>query len=310
MASNSGMFSSIERLKGRDNYDTWKFMVQAFFEHEDLWKCVEGSETDGTKNIKAKTKLILLTDPINHSHIKSAKSAKEIWDNLQSAFEDNGLTRRVGLLRTLITTKLSESSTVESYVNQIINTAYKLKSVGMDISDEWIGTLLLAGLPDEYKPMIMGLESSGIKITADAVKTKILQDVKDNTIDSNETAMFGKNKFSKRSSFNKKSVRCYECNGFGHYAKECRAKKQNGTASLVLFGSSCLMTNSNISNDWFIDSGATAHMTTRKDLLQNIANSPVKQVVVADSRTLDIECVGDMKLKVASAAMAKTPKYW
>jgi hypothetical protein len=32
----------------------------------------------------------------------------------------------------------------------------------------------LAGLPEIYKPMIMGIESSGVKITADSIKTKIL----------------------------------------------------------------------------------------------------------------------------------------
>jgi hypothetical protein len=35
-----------------------------------------------------------------------------------------------------------------------------------------------AGLPGMYKPMIMGIESCGIKTTADSIKTKILQDAK------------------------------------------------------------------------------------------------------------------------------------
>ncbi|GBP08161.1 hypothetical protein EVAR_2945_1 [Eumeta japonica] len=43
---------------------------------------------------------------------------------------------------------------------------------------QWLGTLLLAGLPDEYKPMIMAIESSGVAITADSIKTKLLQEVK------------------------------------------------------------------------------------------------------------------------------------
>lgn len=54
-----------------------------------------------------------------------------------------------------------------------------MNGLGFTVSDEWIGTLLLAGLPDEYRPMIMGIENSGIPITADSIKTKILQDVKD-----------------------------------------------------------------------------------------------------------------------------------
>lgn len=36
---------------------------------------------------------------------------------------------------------------------------------------------MLAGLPEEFKPMIMGIENSGTAITADSMKTKLLQDV-------------------------------------------------------------------------------------------------------------------------------------
>lgn len=50
--------------------------------------------------------------------------------------------------------------------------------MGFEVNDEWVGTLLLAGLPDEYRPMIMGLESSGTKITGDSIKVKLLQNVK------------------------------------------------------------------------------------------------------------------------------------
>lgn len=182
----------IERLKGRDNYDNWKFAVQAYFECEGLWKCVEGTETDAAKLVKAKSKLILLIEPVNFVHVKSATTAQQVWDSLQQAFEDNGLTRRVGLLRTLTSTKLTDANSVDEYVNIIVLTAHKLRGIGMDISDEWIGTLLLSGLPDIYGPMIMGIESSGVKITTDSIKTKLLQDVRSSDAKGEEVALYGK----------------------------------------------------------------------------------------------------------------------
>lgn len=100
-------------------------------------------------------------------HVRDAATAKEVWDKLCAAFEDSGLTRKVGLLRTLITTQLENCGSVEEYVDRIITTAHKLNELSFEVKDEWIGTLLLAGLPDEFKPMIMGLESSGISITGD-----------------------------------------------------------------------------------------------------------------------------------------------
>ncbi|KAK9679641.1 hypothetical protein QE152_g39832 [Popillia japonica] len=64
------------------------------------------------------------------------------------------------------------------YVNTVITTAHKLSGCGLLVSDEWVGAILLAGLPESYGPMLMGLESSGIKITGSNIKVKLLQDIK------------------------------------------------------------------------------------------------------------------------------------
>lgn len=101
---------------------------------------------------------------------------------------DSKLTRRVGLLRTLITSRLENCNTVEKYVNKIVSTAHKLTGIGFEVNDKWIGTFLLAGLSDDYKPM--GIESSSIRITGDAIKTKLLQDVK--SIKSSKSAFYSK----------------------------------------------------------------------------------------------------------------------
>ncbi|GBP91605.1 hypothetical protein EVAR_99904_1 [Eumeta japonica] len=104
-------------------------------------------------------------------------SSKQVWKNLQNAFEDSGLSRKVGLLKDLINTSLDNCPSIEEYVNKIMSTAYKLRNIGFEVGDEWLGKLMLADLPDNCKPMIMGLESSGFKISSDFIKTKLLQEV-------------------------------------------------------------------------------------------------------------------------------------
>lgn len=61
-----------------------------------------------------------------------------------------------------------------TYVTQMIETAQRLNGTGFTITDEWIGSLLLAGLSERYSPMIMAIEHSGISITADFIKSKLL----------------------------------------------------------------------------------------------------------------------------------------
>ncbi|CAK1591321.1 unnamed protein product [Parnassius mnemosyne] len=300
----------IDRLVGRNNYASWKFAVEAYFKLEDLWSCVEGTNTDPRKEIKAKSKLILLLDPINYVHVQSATTCKDVWDNLQQAFDDSGLYRKVALLRDLITTTLDSSQNVDDYVNKIMSSAHKLRNIKFDIDDEWLGTLMLAGLPEVYKPMIMGLESSGIKICADSIKTKLLQEVQC----SESTAFFSrKTAVYKNHSTGKaciqKGPRCYNCNKHGHFAKNCRAPKKKNiekveeNKSFVAAFSACSQTmNPDL---WYVDSGASMHMTNRSDWMYDVTSPPIPTITVASRTPLPVENMGKVNLLINGNEQSK-----
>lgn len=156
-----------------------------------------------------------------------------------------------------------------------------------------------------YSPMIMGIESSGVAITTDWIKTKILQDVRGNEGTSGEIAFFGKkhsggggnggggngggsngggsdggfsngggrggrNNGGGHSGRGKSNVRCYRCNKLGHISRDCSHKKfenKCNAAESLLCTSLAVMGHNN--DDWYIDSGATAHMTPQRNLLKN-----------------------------------------
>ena len=199
----------IERLIGRENYHTWSIAMEAVLQHEELWDTIKAPENgtlcqDPKKVAKARAKLILYIDPLLYVHVQDMKTAKEAWDKLELAFKDTGLMRKISLLWDLTTTKLENCASIDEYVNIIITTAHKLNRINMEVNDEWIGALLLAGLPSSYKPMIMAIESSGIKITADAIKTKLLQEIKwgDNTGESREASYFSSSSRSRSNKHN------------------------------------------------------------------------------------------------------------
>jgi len=134
--------------------------------------CIEGTETN-EKDKQAKAKLILTIDASLYVHIKEVRTTKDLWTKLKFLFDDSGFTRRINLLRTLISTRLDDCDSMES-VNQVVETAQKLRDTGFNIDEEWIGFLLLAGLPEKFSPMIMVIEHSGIAITADCIETKLM----------------------------------------------------------------------------------------------------------------------------------------
>lgn len=307
---------SIDKLIGRENFSTWQFAVKTYLEHEGLLDCIKGTEKDAKTISKAKTKIILFLDPINYVHVQGCTDAKQVWDKLEKTFDDSGLCRRVALLRTLTTTRLDDCSSMEEYVNLIVSTAQKLNGIKFVVSDEWIGTLLLAGLPDQYGPMIMGIESSGTQITGDSIKTRLLQDV-GKPASSGNSAFFGPSRSTHQSNNKFSKIRCFECNMHGHKANACPKKNLNKKNPAKTETSTKASTTTNASSakkssafsvvyssgvsdseNWYVDSGASAHYTMREDWLQSLQPPNVKEITVANNSKLSVKSSGKVTTNV------------
>lgn len=115
---------------------------------------------------------------------------------------------------------MDECEGMQEYVDQIVNTSNKLSGIGFEIDDEWIGAILLAGLTDSYQPLIMGIESSGTKISGDTIISKLI----DNRIESKskDNAFLGKK--------DKKKQKCRYCDKDWDKKHRClnKNKKNNG----------------------------------------------------------------------------------
>lgn len=306
--------SIVEKLKGRENYVSWKFQMKALLMLEDQWDVVQGvvkPDDAREKDRKALSKISLLIEADLIHHVEKCKTSKDAWDTIQKLFEDNGVTRRVGLLRQLVLTRLDSCTSVEEYVTRIMSTAQRLRDISFDVTDEWIGTLLLAGLPEEYGPMIMGLEGSGIPITADAIKVKLLQDVKlTNVHDSKaDSVLFAKgqstkNTGSKKTTTRKQTLRCYNCDKPGHFAANCKSKGKKSNkidtskpSSAVFFSCMASENEDKMEHDcaWYLDSCASVHLTKDKFKDEAVSKSTV-EVFTANNQTLKAETVGNVSI--------------
>lgn len=173
---------------------------------------------------------------------------------------------------------------------------------------------MLNGLSSDFDPMVMAIESSGADITSDFVKGKLLQEdvkrSKENT-SSDGGAFYTRNrekkdfKDKKKDGLKfKKDFRCFVCNEKGHRALNCpkntnkpnakksfkESEKKNDDLALL----TALSANIINKDDWYIDSGATIHMTKWKDWLTNYNPTMKKEIICANDTKLFSAGVGDL----------------
>lgn len=293
-----------ERLKGRENFDNWEIGARSWLVIKSMWKWTqtepaENNATDKASDLKALSELTLLLDPSIYSYISKKDTTKQAWDSLQSSFKDSGTCRKVATLQQFVSLKYEDCASMEEYVTKMNQLYGKVQVAGFNIDEEVAGSLMLAGLPSEYKPMILGIENSAKTITVDFVKTLLLQEVIVNKSENSDGALVAKT--GKKKTVNNHKVECFNCKG-NHFAKNCPQKKSNknsksnGKRENLLIAS--LVAKEQSSLDWIIDSGATAHMTKFESVLLNKCAIEKKNVIVANNNSIDIKSIGDVKHEV------------
>ncbi|KAL5816417.1 hypothetical protein ACOSQ3_024795 [Xanthoceras sorbifolium] len=117
----------------------------------------------------------------------------------------------------------------------------------------------------------------------------------------------GRGGYNNRPIIDKRNVQCYNCHKYGHYSNECRGnpnevnessnfaeKEQVGGESLMLMAHNSTYQNQNV---WFLDSGASNHMTGRKDLFTELDEKVHGEISFGDLSKIPVQGRGDVMIK-------------
>ncbi|XP_061706280.1 uncharacterized protein LOC133517137 [Cydia pomonella] len=258
----------VEKLDGLGNYSNWKFAVKMLLTLDGLWGCVEGTDTDATRESRALAKICLTIKPALYQYVRDATSAKDAWKKLADAFESKGLYRKVLLLRQLHKIEYNQYSGMSEYIEAVMRLVQQLDDIGKKIDDDEVAEILLSGLSQEFDNLVSGLETACLTstLTVELVRARLLQEEHRRSAGDQEgvKAYLGSKK--KKSS----PMFCQFCKKSGHTIKRCFKRKKelkNNEENHTMFASAMVCSGSS-SHDFVVDSGASQHMIANKELLE------------------------------------------
>lgn len=274
-------------------------------------------KTDGTleqveaeSDEKARTKINLSISPTCYVHVRRCTKAKETWDSLVKAFEDTGLIRRFGLLKELFSLRLQDFGKMDEYVNKVMSLTVELSDIGYPLGDDLTASIMLIGLPRSYEPLIMTLAGSGVKVTSDLVKNKLMHEIRTENEFSDKAVLYSAKPWAPRNNYNsapkqkKKFVfRCFRCHEEGDKSSEC---PKRGGSTQKPAGKSWNMFSAMAANieqrAWLLDSGATATMTRHNDRLQNRSTCAASEVTLANGGVTKSGDIGEVEVRLKGSS--------
>jgi len=253
--------------------------------------------------------------------VNSLKTSKEVWNGLCGMFETKHATTKVFLNQKLYSMKISEEESIVDHLNNFKSIIERLATVGVAISNEDSVVALLSTLPESYDGRVF-LSGQTILTLQIVVDLLLYEEVRSKSIGrasnlekpialfihKKQFETFSKKKYESREpqNFPKKVEKCFYCQKLDHHIKDCRkriAKKRRKQVNNVIDSPLLFILsfpdNITESDKWYLDLGATQHMTPCQDwFLRYFLLSSHARIFLGDDTSHIIKGYGAVAIKL------------
>lgn len=221
----------IEKLKGRENWELWKFQATIILQAKGAFTVATGKykkptvtkpeeveeETEWLKKDAEAKKLIITTvERATLVHIMDCSTSADMWQKLTTIYGSDGTDKKCTLMREFFAAQYQRGTPIMTHVSQLQNIFNKLKVIDAKVEDEMLISKILCTLPGSMNAFITAWEMlEKEKQTLTNLMSRLMAE---------ETRMKGNVKDEGAVAFGAKEIRCYRCDKPGHVKRTCKAK--------------------------------------------------------------------------------------
>ncbi|KAL4361393.1 hypothetical protein GQ457_04G013430 [Hibiscus cannabinus] len=254
--------------------------------------------------------------------------AKDFLDNIEQRFAKNDKVEMTSLLTSLMSMKYKGQGNIREYIMEMFHTASKLKALKIELSEDLLVLMVLLSLPPQFSQFKISYNCQKQKWTLNELISHCVQEeerLKREKSESAHLASTSKDKGKKRKYQNEAAkgpaakgpaqkkqeqapLVCFFCDKTGHMKKDCtkyhawRAKKG---MNLTLVCSEVNLA-SVPRNTWWIDSGATTHISISMQgcLSYRKPSDGERNIFVGDGKSVEVEAIGHFRLLLGTDTIA------
>lgn len=265
------------------------------------------------KDKKAMNFIALSVDRSNANLIYHLTSGKQAWITLRRHHMMTTLGNKLRTKKKLFSMKLSAGGSMHEHLNTMTELFNKLADIDAAIPEDQKVTTILTSVETEYDALTTAIMAwSEDRLNVQEVKDRLIEEweKKKESKTAENVAMAG---FEK-----KKDFKCYNCGVSGHIKRNCPMLRENDmrvkldkmrgnkSADEGRQYTNCLSTFSSFSDGWILDSGATSHMTPKRELFTIIDLSHRSTVTVANGQVMEVKGIGKIGVALWSRDQGPT----